>query len=27
LPGLRTLGAGMLTGSLRLGPWPKTLRP
>ena len=22
-----TLGAGMLTGSLRIGPWPKSLRP
>jgi 2-polyprenyl-6-methoxyphenol hydroxylase-like FAD-dependent oxidoreductase len=27
LPGLRRLGAGMLTGVLRLGPWPKNLRP
>ena len=27
LPGLRALGAGMLTGSLRIGPWPKNLRP
>ena len=27
LPGLRSLGAGMLTGSLRIGPWPKNLRP
>jgi len=27
LPGLRRLGAGMLTGALRLGPWPKDLQP
>jgi 2-polyprenyl-6-methoxyphenol hydroxylase-like FAD-dependent oxidoreductase len=27
LPGLRRLAAGVLTGTLRLGPWPKDLRP
>ncbi|HUO12786.1 MAG TPA: FAD-dependent monooxygenase, partial [Caulobacteraceae bacterium] len=27
LPGLRWLGAAMLTGALRLGFWPKDLRP
>jgi 2-polyprenyl-6-methoxyphenol hydroxylase-like FAD-dependent oxidoreductase len=27
LPGLRGLGAAMLTGALRIGPWPKDLRP
>ena len=27
LPVLRGLGAAMLTGALRIGPWPKDLRP
>ena len=27
LPGFRRIGAAMLTGALRLGPWPKDVRP
>ena len=27
LPGVRWLGAAMLVGALRIGPWPRDLRP